>query len=71
MCRIEEKDVLLELLNYVVAKIVLKKLNTSEAQKDIQSLQEIREFYYSTNYSLLDYQKEVQKINVYRNKYCL
>ena len=23
MCRIEEKDVLLELLNYVVAKIVL------------------------------------------------
>lgn len=32
MCRIEEKDVLLELLNYVVAKIVLKKLNTSEAR---------------------------------------
>ncbi|MBQ8977958.1 MAG: hypothetical protein IJ078_11205 [Succinivibrionaceae bacterium] len=71
MCTIEEKDVLLELLNNVAAKIILKKLNTSEAQKDIQSLQEIREFYYSTNYSLLDYQKEVQKINFYRNKYCL
>ena len=69
MCTVAEKDVLFELINDAIASIRRQNKDDDESIKDKRFLYKLREHYYATDETKIDYETEADTINLYRKKY--
>ena len=69
MCTVAEKEVLFELINDAIASIRRQNKDDDESIKDKRFLYKLREHYYATDETKIDYETEADTINLYRKKY--